>query len=412
MRPVARVLIAALGLAVLLAAPTGCRFLPWVDRTIPAPDVPALAEAGRTDHDWVGVEWISVSPDGRWLGASSTGDELKIIELATGREAVNHRLDREHNVFDGFFMRGSNFAWAEDSSGVFLARGPQARRGFGPSFMAVDGSIRDLPAAALPDAPLTALLYAGGQGKAAAMLGQGGGFAGLDPDLPPPTLAFVDVRDGRVLQSAPYAEVFPTGWHADQKISAATVLSDGRAMMVARYTVGRGVEMHDRWLVWREGEAPRLLPAAGGDPSGALALSPDGRSFLTTDRLVPRSHCPADGGPCRKPSTPTTGELARLISAADGRTLWSMRATAHAGYGLVEPAFSPDGRHVAIGWPSHGRSGLIVLASTADGRIVKRVRLPWPPNAIGFSADGRRFWADDDEALRWFHFDPGSATRP
>lgn len=64
-------------------------------------------------QSWFGMGGIS--PDGKWLGTSSTGDEVYIREIATGKEIAHHGLDSSDNIFDAFFSGGSGFAWLADS---------------------------------------------------------------------------------------------------------------------------------------------------------------------------------------------------------------------------------------------------------------------------------------------------------
>lgn len=377
---------------------------------VPPPAVPALASTAsiRNDH---GLDWVAISPDGKWVGSSSTGDEVYLKEIATGREVVQHGLDSGDNEFDGFFAGGSGFAWLSDSSGVLVTRGLRKREEYGPAVISLDGALTDHPTVALPEAPLSALLYIGNDGKAVATLGSHGQFQGRDPVMETPMLAFVDIRTNRILQSIRYAEIFPADAESTpvMHMSSGVVLPDGRMKFVAVFSAHGPRKPRFIWLVWTQGEQPRIMHQSENPEGSIIGLSPDGRGVILVSRLMARSPC-ADDGPCNSPSIPTTGEIARYLDTEDGHVLWRIHATAHGGYGLTKPAFSPDGRHVILGWPTLSRQGMPVIATTSDGSIVRKLASPSPQYLAGFTADGRRIWVQGYETLTWFDFDVAAGS--
>lgn len=258
----------------------------------------------------------------------------------------------------------------------------------------------------MPGAPLSGLLYLGNEGKAIATLGSYGQFHGRDEAEETPTLAFIDVRENRILQSVRYDEVFPADSEGTPWIhmSSGVVLPDGRLKFVAVFSAHGGKQARFLWLVWTQGEQPKIIHQSEEIDGSIIEMSPDGNGIIFAFRLMASSPC-ADDAPCNSPSSPTTGTIARYHDARDGRVLWQINATANGGFGLATPTFSSDGQHVLVGWPTLGRSGMPVVAKTSDGTIVRKISSASPQYITDFTADGRGVWVQGYEALEWFDFD-------
>jgi hypothetical protein len=267
-----------------------------------------------------------------------------------------------------------------------------------PVQAAEDGSLRPLPELRHDGGSLDALLWAGSDGLAAAQFGTRGGFYPPEHDDPTPTFALVDARRGLVLDSLPFEAIEslrgrPRGAAAYARVENATAaaLPDGRV---------RALLSVASWVVWTQGETPRVLPDPyPGEAHSRMVLSPDGSRVL-----VSRLHR-TNGGYCIEPrgcfpGRPVEGVLAALRELATGRELWTIRATATNDYEFPMPAISQDGRHALIGLMPQRTNVRIALVSMDDGKILQTIPVPGGIHvtgspgayAMGFFRDGRGVW--------------------
>lgn len=305
------------------------------------------------------------------------------------------------------------YGWASDSSGIWTATrekigaGGIAGSGLQPLFISLkDGSTRLFDPPRHKAGPLDGLLWAGGDGLALAYFGARGASYQPQRDDKHPTFAIIDAKRGVVLDTLPF-DVFErlkdAYYIANVNNAAATRLQNGKVRVV--------LSALDQWVVWTQGEPPRILPNPYPDPqegNNKMTISRDGSRLL-----VARLHC--DGGrlgyddirqynvqrghvspPCK----PVQGIIAALFDLDTGRQLWDVRVTVPRLDFYPNPAISEDGRYALVGLPYDGPGphAQIALISMDDGTIVQRFRSPGPGalNSIGFLRGDRGVWVRSD----------------
>jgi len=384
----------------------------------------------------VGHEDPLLSPDGRSVARWQNGSPAP-IDIARigrpGRVSVPARVTfRNFALFGGDFGTAPDaLAWASDSRSLWTVRqrvaspGGWAHGGLVPVSIGRDGAVRDLPALRHPAGQLDAILWAGGRGLAIAQFGTRGGSYRPSHGDPAPTLAMVDAARGRVLEELPAARIAGLTERVRAEIAmasgaTATILRDGRIRAVLQF--GRWGERPagtppDRerivhpgmWLVWTQGQAPRIWPAPfPDDRHNPLALSPDGSKLLVVRPLQPDGVQTDCRIPCRRPPppppTPVSGPVAELIDIASRRVLWRVPARAAQFWRQsAPPVISQDGRHALIELPPEGDRAPIALIDMRTGRIVQRIapfHIWTYKHSFGFTAGGRRAWVSvGDEIL-------------
>jgi hypothetical protein len=335
-----------------------------------------------------------ISPDARAIAYYEDTTTLRVAELADRDGWTDHGIGVTFAQFGSDFRSVPSFAW--DSQSRFLWAATQERvrpSGFAKTpLQAVNavrgGGIQPLPVIAHPAGPLDGLLWAGGDGLAVAQFGTRGGFYRPEHADPSPTFGIVDARRGAVLDTLPFAAVEPlrerlgTSPYVWVKNAAATTLADGR--LRAFLNVGP-------WLVWTQGEPPRLVadPYAG-EQHARIAISPDGTRLLIARLLRGGGRCDRTG--CT-PGQPVEGVLAALHDLADGRPLWTIRATVeHGNYEYPTPAIGPDSRFALVGLVPAGAPPEIGLIAMDTGAVVQRLPAPGAVYAMGFAQGGRTVW--------------------
>ena len=350
-----------------------------------------------------------ISPDGRSIvyleGGSNFAAERKILHIA--------RLDARDSWTNHVLAMGAlwqfgeadrsipAYGWASNSSGVWTATreqiGPDGitHSGLQPAFIALaDNGIQLFEPPRHAAGPLDGLLWADGDGLALAHFGARGASYQPQRHDKTPTFAMLDVKRGVVLDTLPF-DVFvglrDAYYITNVDNAAATRLQNGkvRALLSAL----------DQWVVWTQGEPPRILPNPyPQERHNKLAISRDGSNLL-----VARLHC--DGGydetrehdgmleraPMWPPCKPVESVIAALHDLETGRRLWEVRATVPRTGSYPNPAISDDGRYALVGLPSHSQLALI---SMDDGKIVQTFPSPGQgePDSIGFFQGGRGVW--------------------
>jgi hypothetical protein len=200
---------------------------------------------------------------------------------------------------------------------------------------------------------------------------------------PTPTLAMLDARQGRVVDSIPWQRMSALrgggrpDWRANRLLG--TVLDDGRMRVVVP---GAG------WVVWTQGEAPRVVPSPY--ETGASALTPEGRAVLTTGMINAFGASCEHYESCPEP-IPVEGVWAALQDLESGRTLWEMRGVAENFKRGEPPVVSPDGRYALMELPPSGRWRGLGLVSVRDGTVLQQFA---SPESYGFTADGLSLWLE------------------
>lgn len=346
----------------------------------------------------------SISPDGRHYLVSGY-DSLWIgsIGSAAAPRVVGSRLA----IASLGYSKAPPFAWADNSRAILGVRQDTMRpNGFAlgplsPIEIPKDGEARPLPPLKDGAGGLDGMLWVGGGGLALAEFGTKGGYYRPEHDDPTPTLAIVDGRRGKVLQTAPIP--LSRGATPPTLVGDIDARLDREGNIYALFVLNGG-----RWFEWRQGKPLRETPLHPG-PNGfwKFALSSDLKTVLIAHSLSAVGIiCEHYGGTPRRPEceerTPQSGAIADLWEIETGRKLWSIAGTAFDFSQTYQPAISPDGRYALISMPvgngSHRET--IALISMADGHEIQRFNKPEAFDfALRFGRDGRSFSIDGDLAI-------------
>lgn len=337
-----------------------------------------------------------ISPDGVNFLTYNAIDGLWINRIMSRDEA---KRPVRRVTFEGFgFADTIPFAWADGSQKIFGARqetvnpsgfalGPMA-----PIEISIDGRVRDLPDLMHPAGTLDGLLWVGGRGKALALFGSGGGFYRPEVENHAPTIAIVDGREGKVLQSTPMPML--TAGNGSLAILAidARIDADGRLFVLMWMS---GDSDRGRWFVWHQ-NAPLRETRLDVERPGSMpfSVSPDTKTVLVMHNLTAtgivcetwsRQECP--------PLTPVTGTVADLRDVNTGQILWSLEGTAANFSRSLKPAISKDGTLALISLPMSDGAASVALISMQDGRILQRLDgIPTVVEGLGFGNDDRTVW--------------------
>jgi hypothetical protein len=380
-----------------------------------------LTPAGR--HALVlpyGIEAGAVSPDGRWFAAQGGPSEgLIVVHIASNTPVRRFRmpgLPITHFGL-GYPFTAAAPRWDARSRLVWTVDADTTRNGFpvGPlqPAQAVVGQPTTLsgprrhddppsdPVDRLgtlehPAGPLDALLWADDRGRGFAQFGSKAWLRSLDEAVARPALAMVDVTERRVIASLPYADaVAPLAGAGEQLdrikvfVGAATTLPDGRMRLFAVMNARKSRDPEQwvgAWLVWTEGEAPRLLPQhAYSEHHTRYGLTPDGAKVLVGVELGPGMICGIIGG-CRVTGPPVRGPLVVAHDLSSGAPVWTLRVTAAAPRNRRTPVVSSDGRLALVELPE--RALAIGVVDMAAGRILQTLPGGNYPS-FGFFQEGR-----------------------
>jgi hypothetical protein len=250
----------------------------------------------------------------------------------------------------------------------------------------LDGRVDLLPPLLHEAGPLDALTWAGSDGLAGAQFGTRGKAYWPPHDDPNPTFAVVDTVRGQVLDTLPFDAAWQDRLDALRYTvnqAGAAVLPDGRVRLLFR------VGLH--WVVWTQGQEPKVLPAPYARENTNLSLSPDGSRILIGRHLRTNGwvHIRGQG---TVPGEPNEGVLVAMYDPETGRELWTIRATAVRDFHFPIPAMSPDGRMALVGLMPAEEIPTIGLVSMQDGTIIQRLPAPGPSCSMGFVQGGRSVW--------------------
>ena len=339
----------------------------------------------------------SISPDGTKFFAYN-GIQGLWVNSVMSDEAANNPVGRV--ALEGFgHAETVPFTWSANSRSILGVRQATAvPSGFAQGPMstveiAVDGSVRELPGLEHRAGNLDGLLWVGNRGLALAEFGTKGSYYKPELDNAEPTLAIVDARRGRVIQSF---EMPPSvGPRNRTLITGVDARIDGNGRVFA-LLAATGDPNGTRWFLLRQGNAIRQLARDVGRVSPKrFAVTPDLKSVLVVHDLS------ATGVICEiwsqqpcPPPTPVSGTVADLRDLETGRIIWSIRGTATNFSRGIKPAVSNDGNYALIAIPpNEGGGETIALISMRDGRVLQEIdNLPTFAESVSFSEDDEMIW--------------------
>jgi len=339
------------------------------------------------------------SPDGqRFLGHRSPYYDYRLSKrlYVSGREKTSLVMSYPFDaLFLDFRRKGYLFHWASDSRSIWGADQPKtnpngwAAGPLTPFVIGPSGVPQKLTLVSDAGA-LDGLLWIGGEGLALAQFGTRGDYYRPPHPDANPTLAFVDVKHGRILNSLALKD-FPkavggVGGPMVPLQFASMLMPDGRPRVLLQWPSGYS-------LLWTQGSSPREIRLPNLPWGASMTLAPDGKRLLIAYPLsATGAICEETDGkpdPC-PPPRPTTGKLLELIDIETGTTLWEMRDRSEEFEGYPEPAISPEGRYALIGIPrNHGAN--IALISLENGQILQTMRSLQRDFQATFGADRRFF---------------------
>jgi hypothetical protein len=337
----------------------------------------------------VGGEQI-VSPDGRAV-LYFDRDELLHVSRVDQRDGwISHELGLSG------LSRGEPFAWRSDSRAVWTVRDHRMRPRGGWRLeplqpLLIEGeSIRELPQLVHAAGGLDNISWIGGDGLALAEFGTMGDYYRPEVANPRPTLAIVNARTGRVLDSLAIADIprpagsDPAPAYMRIRDYDAVVLPNGRVRILMRAR---------HWVIWTQGQGQRTLPDPDPHGVGRVLLTADGQRALWLPALRAYGVICEHNPNCPAP-TPTEGLVAQLYDLNSGDLLWSISGRATQMGSSRAAAISPDGRLALISLPTGDDYKVpVAVISMHDGEILQRLPTPdYNPFNVGFTRDGRAAW--------------------
>lgn len=332
---------------------------------------------------WPRIIPPSLSPNGDFVAAFGFTKGFWLGDVTRGgRVHINtERLPGDR------LSRTVPFAWLDDSSAVIGVKheiavlSGSARGTLRPYLFAPDGSQIRLPELVHPNGPLDEIYWIGGSGLALAGFGTKGIFGEPEHGERKPTLALVDARTGTILQSVEKDSI--------------PELSDQKSIQTVTSRIGAFGKAHvliawspDKWLLWVQGQSPRVVPSASTTWLTPFALSSDASSVLIMANLSATGSVCEFGASC-PPPTPQSGPIAELRDVATGQVKWTLSGTAANFSQSAAPAVSPNGRYGLISLPD-GQRSTIALISMDTGKVIQKFQQPgWGTIGLSFSLDSK-----------------------
>jgi hypothetical protein len=307
-----------------------------------------------------------VSPDGRAIAYVTSPSALRIMTIESGQSADYPVSTQPTQVAP------AAITW--DSSSTFVWAGSQEMLwDIKPVATAESGAVRTMPPLG---ARATALFWAR----------DGLAVANLDNKA----FAIIDVEHGTIKDTLPLAEMKALGFNLaryslDNKASAAR-LPDGRLRVLFR---------ENQWLVWTQGEKPRVLPDPyPNDKKVWLVMSPDGSRVLVARQLTDLRPdiCPSRQSERCGSSPVPNAVLAALHDLDTGKAIWTMlERTKKTDLEFPRPVISPDGRFALIAFPAGDVAGAAVVGMD-DGRVRQELPGGGINFTFGYASEGRTAW--------------------
>ncbi len=290
------------------------------------------------------------------------------------------------------------FEWLADSSAVFGVaqdknRGGFALAGLQPYLFTTTGGQTRLPVLSHPNGPLDEIFWIGGTGLAFATFGTRGSYYKPEHEDPHPTIALVDAKAGRVLDAVETVTI-PTLPDYKRFVAASSRIDrSGQARVLTAW-------LPDTWMLWDQGDKPRIVPIHNKAKHPRYTLSMDGSKVLIMGNLSATGLICEFQTPC-PPPTPQTGVIAELREVISGRLVWSKTGKADIFSTSRIPAISPDDRYALITMP--GEKDYVALVSMIDGSVLQHFQMPgWANPTLGFSPDGKEAWITGGSTMATF----------
>ena len=343
----------------------------------------------------------SLSPDGRTLAGYNGFPPFGIRRIQMLSVKGQPQALTDVGNLQGDITALPVARWADGSDALWAARREVDSHGFSRSGLTPiriapvgNSNITELPALTHPAGTLDKLFWLNGSGIALAVFGDTG-------DHPRPTYAIADAAHGKIIDTFDTTALtrgltvaIKPGFPLFFQPIAGVVMADGRARILFEAPL-------QQWIVWTQGQAPRLIAGPLELESRAMvAFSPDGRDILATRTLMVggtfyENHGSRPGQPSGYvPAKPAEGPFAFQVSAETGKVVWTMRRNATNDFPRVEaaPVYRADGRYALIGLLPDNGPPAIALIEPATGRIVQtlpiRTRGDNEVYSMGFAGDG------------------------
>lgn len=352
----------------------------------PTPTGPMTFKALRClpiPESWPRILPPFLSPNGDFVAALGFTKGLWLGDVARG--------GRSHTIKEklpgDLFLRTAPFAWLDDSSAVMGAKhGVAMPSGFAvahlrPYLFALDGSEIELPELVHPNGPLDEIYWVGGSGLALAAFGTKGSYDKPEHQDHRPTLALVDARNGTILQWVERDSIPELVGQRSLEAVTSRIDAFGKAHILIAWAPGK-------WLLWVQGQPPRVVPLASITRWTPFTLSSDASSALIMANLSATGSLCELGNSC-PPPTPQSGTIAELRDVSTGRVKWTLSGPASNFSHSAAPGVSPDGRYGLISMPD-GERNVIALISMDTGRAIQKFEQPgWGPIGLSFSSDSK-----------------------
>jgi hypothetical protein len=223
---------------------------------------------------------VSLSPDGSKVFSFHALEGLWVGDLSQADE--NYTFPGR--ILPATFGESVPYEWLADSSEVIGVKRISRDDGFvvgalQPYLFTNTGSQSPLPALSHPSGPLDELFWIGGAGLALAIFGTKGEYYRPTHEDPNPTMSIVDAKAGQILDVVETAAI--RGLPSHRRFAGVASRLDkksGRARVLTTWGP-------DTWMLWDQGDSPRIIPIHNRTARTSYTLSMDGNKVLIMGNL-------------------------------------------------------------------------------------------------------------------------------